>query len=381
LKTGGADEDEDGLIYVNDLYEYAHNRTIKRSSQSPVMKTQMEGKILIAKNLIKIKEKEYELKKSKLLKELSIQLPPRVFDESLTILRTKYHNPSSLEQVDFIIYNFLEYLLKGEFSVDNYIEAVQDLKGISISATFLHNKNTGSVSKPEVQKVGNTRISEDIEKHEIPKTFTLSPIGAISVFSNPNGAGVYLDGIYQGKTPWNLETVTQGSHLISLILAGYDYWSQNINVEAGKITQISQQLDKSATKTAIMAPAPKIKITSPSNSASVNIQEIVTGTEEHIPEGSKLQIYVYACPVSKYYPQNGSMTYQNERWSTSGYIGDINTPVGTEFDIITVLADQKAQKEFDKYFEMCGKYNNWSLGMESIPESAKVYDRIRVTRA
>ena len=55
LENGGADEDEDGLIYVNDLYEYARSRTIKRSSQSPILKTQIEGKILIAKNPLKVK--------------------------------------------------------------------------------------------------------------------------------------------------------------------------------------------------------------------------------------------------------------------------------------------------------------------------------------
>lgn len=177
LKTGGADEDEDGLIYVNDLYEYAHSRTIKRSSQSPVMKTQIEGKVLIAKNPKKIKEIEYELKKNKLLNEFGIRLHPRILSESLTILRTNYQNPSSMEQVDLTICSFLESLLNSEFSVDNYIEAVQSLKGISISTTVLQNKNIGSISKPEVPNIENTEIYEESKKHEIRKTFTSPSTG------------------------------------------------------------------------------------------------------------------------------------------------------------------------------------------------------------
>ncbi len=181
LKTGGADEDEDGLIYVNDLYEYAHSRTIKRSSQSPVMKTQIEGKILIAKNRKKIKDNEYQSKSSKLLKEFSIQLPPRILGESLTVLRNYYYAPSPLEQVDITIYNFLELLLKGEFSVDNYIEAVQGLKGISINTILPHSGTLGKTlivpRKTKVLNIENTRIPKNIEKHEIPKTFTSSSTG------------------------------------------------------------------------------------------------------------------------------------------------------------------------------------------------------------
>jgi Uncharacterized conserved protein len=186
LENGIADDDEDGLIYLNDLYKYARNKTITRCSQSPLMKTQIEGEILIAKNPKKIKEIEYELKKNKLLNEFGIQLHPRILSESLTILRTNYQNSSSLEQVDLTICNFLESLLKDEFSVDNYIEAVQSLKGISISTTLSQNKNTSSVSKPEVPNIGNTRVPKNFEKHEIPKTFT-SPFTGMEFVLIPAG--------------------------------------------------------------------------------------------------------------------------------------------------------------------------------------------------
>ena len=61
-------------------------------------------------------------------------------------------------------------------------------------------------------------------------------------------------------------------------------------------------------------------------------------------------------------------------------IGDKNTPVGTKFDIIAVLADQKAQDEVTTYYETCEKNKDWSTGMYRIPTSAKEYDNITVTR-
>lgn len=177
LENGGADDDEDGLIYVNDLYEYARKKTTTRCSQSPVMKTQIAGKILIAKNPIKVREKEYELKKSKLLEEFVTQLHPRILSESLAILKNNYQNPSSLEQVDVTIYNFLESLLKGEFFVDSYSEAVQHLKGISINVSPLQNGNRGGILKPDVPNIGNAGINEASRKADISKTFTSSSTG------------------------------------------------------------------------------------------------------------------------------------------------------------------------------------------------------------
>jgi formylglycine-generating enzyme required for sulfatase activity len=149
-----------------------------RAVPSPQKKEgSIEGPIFIGNNTLKIKENEYELKKSKLLKEFSIQLHPRILSESLTILRNNYQNPSSLEQVDITIFNFLESLLKGEFSVDNYSEAVQSLKGISIITTLPQNGTIGSVSKPEVPDIRNIRINEASRIQEIPKTFISSSTG------------------------------------------------------------------------------------------------------------------------------------------------------------------------------------------------------------
>lgn len=71
----------------------------------------------------------------------------------------------------------MESLLKGEFQVDNYSEAVQSLKGISIITTLPQNGTIGSASKPEVPDIRNIRINEASGIQEIPKTFISSSTG------------------------------------------------------------------------------------------------------------------------------------------------------------------------------------------------------------
>jgi PGF-pre-PGF domain-containing protein len=121
-----------------------------------------------------------------------------------------------------------------------------------------------------------------------------------------------------------------------------------------------------------------IKITYPSNSSSVNIQETVTGTAENIQEGQKLWILVYPLKANKFYPQNGNVNVTNGAWSLTIGIGTSDN-IGETFDIIAVLADQKAQEEFINYTNTGIKNDTWP-GMMIIPDGAKEYARVRVTR-
>ena len=157
LENGGADEDEDGLIYMNDLYEYARSRTIKRSSQSPILKTQMEGKILIAKNPSKVKEKEFIRNKNKLVKNIQKELPATIYDISMNILVDSYEKPEELTETDGEIRNSLEDLLEGKISVKTYIHTVQ---------CYLGN-----------EEIENSRVLAKFRNPKIPKTFISSFTG------------------------------------------------------------------------------------------------------------------------------------------------------------------------------------------------------------
>jgi hypothetical protein len=66
--------------------------------------------------------------------------------------------------------------------------------------------------------------------------------GRISVSSNPQGAKVYLDNIYQGVTPLNLKNITLGQHSLRIIISGYQEWIGNISILSSQTTRVSADL-------------------------------------------------------------------------------------------------------------------------------------------
>ncbi|MDP4117241.1 MAG: hypothetical protein Q8903_13980 [Bacteroidota bacterium] len=109
-----------------------------------------------------------------------------------------------------------------------------------------------------------------------------------------------------------------------------------------------------------------------------HIEENMNGTAKNIPEGDEIWIFVHPDGLNKYYPQRSSAVIQSGKWSLSVVIGSENDD-DKKFDIIAVLADTKAQEEINSYFAECEKTGVWP-GMDKIPDSAKEYNRITVTR-
>jgi hypothetical protein len=63
--------------------------------------------------------------------------------------------------------------------------------------------------------------------------------GRIVATSQPQGAKVYLDNVYRGTTPLNLDRVATGQHQIKLLMAGYQDWSSYVSVSPSRTTTIS----------------------------------------------------------------------------------------------------------------------------------------------
>jgi hypothetical protein len=66
--------------------------------------------------------------------------------------------------------------------------------------------------------------------------------GRIIATSQPQGAKVYLDSVYRGTTPLNLDRVTAGQHQIKLVKTGYQDWSSYISVSPSRTTTVSTDL-------------------------------------------------------------------------------------------------------------------------------------------
>lgn len=158
LKKGHADRTGEGYIYVDDLYQYAYKMTTNRCTQSPKKAGNIEGSIFIGRNPQKIRENEYNSKKSKLLSEYVKKLHHLILNESQTVLRKAYDVPPSLDSVEETIYDLLNSLLKGELQPENYSDAVQHLKGISVSSESSRN-NKVDTSKPFTQITNVQRSS------------------------------------------------------------------------------------------------------------------------------------------------------------------------------------------------------------------------------
>jgi formylglycine-generating enzyme required for sulfatase activity len=177
LERGYADKKSNGYISIEDLYKYAFEKTKDEGYQSPKIEGSIEGSIFIGRNPQKIREKEYNSKKSELLSGYVRILPPLILNESLTILRKAYDVPPSFDPVEETIYDLLSSLLKSELQPENYSDAVQHLTGISISSESSRNKNKVDKSSTAVSKSENKEFPVNFEEPDTPKTFTSSSTG------------------------------------------------------------------------------------------------------------------------------------------------------------------------------------------------------------
>ncbi len=66
--------------------------------------------------------------------------------------------------------------------------------------------------------------------------------GRIVATSQPQGAKVYMDNVYRGTTPLNLDRVTAGQHQIKLVKTGYQDWSSYVSVSPSRTTTVSADL-------------------------------------------------------------------------------------------------------------------------------------------
>ncbi len=66
--------------------------------------------------------------------------------------------------------------------------------------------------------------------------------GRIVAISQPQRAKVYLDNVYRGTTPLNLDRVATGQHRIKLVKTGYQDWSNYVSVSPSRTTTVSADL-------------------------------------------------------------------------------------------------------------------------------------------
>ena len=122
-----------------------------------------------------------------------------------------------------------------------------------------------------------------------------------------------------------------------------------------------------------------LKIVSPAGGDSVGLPEVVRGTSRRIPQEQSIWLVVYSHAVNRYYPQNDPAdVQQNGNWASICYLG-LDQDAGKKFDIIATLSNSAVRKEFRSYLDTAKEKQSWP-GLERLPESTVIYDRVTVVR-
>lgn len=95
---------------------------------------------------------------------------------------------------------------------------------------------------------------------------TMTPVtpvittGTLEISSDPSGADVYVDNVFRGVTPVNLNDISAGTHTVLLQNVGYDDWSQSISFSAGQTVERTVVLSQTVVPTPTSTPVPFIGI-------------------------------------------------------------------------------------------------------------------------
>jgi serine protease len=84
--------------------------------------------------------------------------------------------------------------------------------------------------------------------------------GSIYIESNPSNAAVFLNTVYQGKTPVTLYNITRGDYRVVVQKTGYQDWSTRIFVSLGTRSDIYATLNPEVTDTTIVTTIPTATI-------------------------------------------------------------------------------------------------------------------------
>jgi hypothetical protein len=124
----------------------------------------------------------------------------------------------------------------------------------------------------------------------------------------------------------------------------------------------------------------EVRITEPTAGNTVEMREVVKGASRKIPAGRVIWVVIYSQAVGRYYyPQDNPADVQaNGGWASPGYIG-IYQDTGKKFDVIAMLANKETQDEIKAYLAKARENHLWP-GLERIPGSAVIYDRVTVVR-
>jgi len=105
-----------------------------------------------------------------------------------------------------------------------------------------------------------------------------SNTGIITIFSQPSGASINLDGWQKGITPAVIDNLKAGSHQLTVSVAGYADWKQNVSVLGGENTTVQAVLGSSGSTQVV-----PVKTATSGTTAIATTSQVLQETTHQVP--------------------------------------------------------------------------------------------------
>jgi serine protease len=184
-----------------------------------------------------------------------------------------------MKKIFFILCLFCVILLPVAASAVGNISVSSSPSGSSV---YLDGTNTGTITPAKIENVAigshivllrlagyqdytqsvtvsdNATSTVSATLTAVMTTTTTEAItnGSIYVESNPSNAAVFLNTVYQGKTPVTLSNITHGDYRVVVQKTGYQDWSNRISVSIGTRTDVYATLSPEVTDTTVVTTIP-----------------------------------------------------------------------------------------------------------------------------
>ena len=124
-------------------------------------------------------------------------------------------------------------------------------KTIVVPVTYSENMNAGPLNMGAIAAYYYSELygMKTTGPHVVTKEKSIllkDPYGKVNIISNPAGARVYMNDIYRGTTPLNVEKVIPGDYKIRLEKEGYIGGESSRTVYAGKTVSLEATLPEAA---------------------------------------------------------------------------------------------------------------------------------------
>lgn len=116
---------------------------------------------------------------------------------------------------------------------------------------------------------------------------SLTPVGYVTVTSEPSGARVYLDGTYIGNTPITEYKVQAGAYEVTVEDDGYQAYKTSIKIEAGETKEINVEL----------TPLETVKETKEASETEGMEEATISPNYGNATEGTPSSIYIIGAAV------------------------------------------------------------------------------------